>query len=97
MPNILPDNGAVLWKVSSGDAAYKTTATDLDSGIPSPDFPGGVGESKHVDVANAADVAKYGGPDALRAMGLERFEIKEGNASGEQEAMRRANEILGFD
>ncbi|KAF4551102.1 Hypothetical protein D9617_14g075580 [Elsinoe fawcettii] len=67
-------------------------------GVPSPDFPGGEGERRHVGRPGAEDVARLYGEDGLRAFGLARWESeKEGLTEGEREVMRRANEILGFD
>jgi len=40
------------------------------SGTPGPDFPGGIGESKHVGRSGREDVEKAGGDEAMRAMGL---------------------------
>lgn len=75
----------------------KSTTLTKVSGIPSPDFPGGVGESNHVGVSRAADVAKLGA-EGLRAMGLERWDSEaDGYTAGEKEVMRQANKILGFD
>lgn len=65
-------------------------------GIPSPDFPGGVGESNHVGIARMENVSIMG-TDGLRAMGLERWDSADSSTAGEKEVMRRANEILGFD
>jgi len=49
-----------------------------------------------VGAANTTDIARTGGKDALRAMGLEPFDIEGGGTRGEKEVMRRANAILGF-
>ena len=66
-------------------------------GIPSPDFPGGVGESEHVGRPTAADATAMLDKPGLRAFGLERWDSeREGLTPGEKEIMRRANSILGF-
>lgn len=66
-------------------------------GVPSPDFPGGVGESQHVGRQGPIDVSAAGGKEAMRAMGLEAFDMsKAGLTSGERKVLKRANEILGF-
>ena len=70
----------------------------MSAGVPSPDFPGGVGEKHHVGVADATEVARCGATEGLRAMGLERWNSEEkGYTVGEKEVMRRANRILGFE
>ncbi|KAF2226035.1 hypothetical protein BDZ85DRAFT_232251 [Elsinoe ampelina] len=67
-------------------------------GVPSPDFPGGEGERRHVGRPGVGDVERVNGEEGLRAFGLARWESeKEGLTDGERRVMRRANEILGFD
>lgn len=66
------------------------------SGTPSPDFPGGVGESQHAGRAFQDDIARLSGVDGLRAMGLERFDEETGRTPGEKQVMRNANRTLGF-
>lgn len=67
-------------------------------GIPAPDFPGGVGESLHVgretveELRARADIPK----EALRAMGLEAWDIGGEMTEGEREVVGRANEVLGY-
>lgn len=70
--------------------------TNIRSGIPSPDFPGGVGESKHVGRTLASDVAAVSGTPGMRAMGLEQWSEEEGQTAGEKEVFRQANQTLGF-
>jgi Protein of unknown function (DUF1479) len=55
-------------------------------GIPPPDFPGGIGESKHVGKGQGCEIK---GNTARAAFGLERFQ-------GEEDIIKRANTILGF-
>lgn len=57
------------------------------AGTPGPDFPGGKGESEHVNRMLPQDVDKAGGIEALRAMGLKPWE-------GQGEVVERANAIL---
>lgn len=61
-------------------------------GTPGPDFPGGAGESEHVD-RPTDDVLDGVG---RRAMGLERLEVKGLRSDGEREAVDSANRVLGF-
>lgn len=85
-------NGLIGHPGLHRSSAHKVT------GIPSPDFPGGKGESVHVGIANAVDISRFGGSEALRAMGLEQWNSEEhGRTAGEKEVMRRANKILGFN
>lgn len=71
---------------------------DKQIGIPSPDFPGGVGESNHIGRTGTAHVAVAGGQEGLRAMGLERFDVEDETlTAGEKQVMLQANRILGFD
>ncbi|KAF5665303.1 DUF1479 domain-containing protein [Fusarium heterosporum] len=60
-------------------------------GTPGPDFPGGAGESEHVD-RPTEDVLD--GP-GRQAMGLERL-VVEGSTGGAREAVEKANAVLGF-
>lgn len=55
-------------------------------GVPPPDFPGGIGESKHVGRGEDSFVK---GHDGRAAFGLEKLE-------GEEDIIRRANAIMGF-
>jgi Protein of unknown function (DUF1479) len=63
------------------------------SGVAPPDFPGGMGESKHKGRANSEDIQSVEG---RRAMGLERFAANEQLTSGQREAIEAANSILNF-
>ncbi len=56
-------------------------------GMPGPDFPGGVGESGHVGRMGTRDIESAGGREALRAMGLGKWE-------GEGEFPKWANEVV---
>ncbi|KAK8187422.1 DUF1479-domain-containing protein [Phyllosticta capitalensis] len=66
-------------------------------GIPSPDFGGGEGESRHVGRHTVEDVASYSGPEGMRALGLLKWdEDAPGLSSGERATLKKANEALGF-
>ncbi|KAH0380444.1 DUF1479-domain-containing protein, partial [Aureobasidium melanogenum] len=66
-------------------------------GTPSPDFPGGIGESQHIGRAVQEDISAVSGVNGLRAMGLERFDEKAGRTPGEKKVVASANGILGFN
>jgi hypothetical protein len=55
-------------------------------GVPPPDFPGGIGESKHVGMGQEGSLK---GVTARSAFGFEKFQ-------GEGDVVRRANAIMGF-
>jgi len=61
------------------------------NGTPGPDFPGGKGESEHVGRIRREDIESAGGEDALRAMGLARWEAQ---LESEKEVVRVANSIV---
>ncbi|KAJ9628798.1 hypothetical protein H2203_002701 [Taxawa tesnikishii (nom. ined.)] len=67
-------------------------------GTPSPDFGGGIGESKHAGRPGVEDVqTASGGDEGMRAFGLAAWDSDEaGLTSGQREVMDRANKILGF-
>ena len=64
----------------------------FQAGTPGPDFPGGKGESEHVDRPTKDDVPSLEG---LQAMGLERLEPVDGR-EGALKAVSKANAILGL-
>ncbi|KAG9620201.1 hypothetical protein KCU64_g21869, partial [Aureobasidium melanogenum] len=64
---------------------------------PSPDFPGGIGESQHIGRAVQEDISAVSGVNGLRAMGLERFDENAGRTPGEKKVMASANHTLGFN
>ncbi|KAL3418929.1 hypothetical protein PVAG01_09150 [Phlyctema vagabunda] len=66
-------------------------------GFPGPDFPGGKGESEHSGRPTTSFLEAYGGNESLQAMGLLGLHIDTNEGPGAQEAVRRANSILGFD
>ncbi len=61
-------------------------------GTPGPDFPGGKGESGHVDRPQQELI---GSEEGLRAMGLEKLDPS-GLHGGARAVVERANAILGF-
>ncbi|KAF4302559.1 hypothetical protein GTA08_BOTSDO09976 [Botryosphaeria dothidea] len=66
-------------------------------GVPSPDFGGGEGESRHVGRPTRDDVARMAGAEGRRALGLEQWDsTEEGLAPGQRAVLDRANKILGF-
>jgi hypothetical protein len=75
----------------------KSFANDSGTGTPSPDFPGGVGESQHVGRAVQEDISAVSGVNGLRAMGLDKFDENTGRTPGEKKVMANANRILGFN
>ena len=83
---------------SVGNAEYlaRQRAAFLE-GTPSPDFGGGVGESKHINRPGVEDVEKVDAEDGMRAFGLKKWESSAvGLSAGQKQVMERANEILGF-
>jgi hypothetical protein len=65
-------------------------------GTPGPDFPGGAGESRHVDRPTEAMLRGWTNGTGRRAMGLEKIEVSEGATPGQREAVERSNAVLGF-
>ncbi|USP79064.1 hypothetical protein yc1106_06338 [Curvularia clavata] len=66
-------------------------------GTPSPDFGGGVGESKHVGRVQAEEMRELVGEEGCRAMGLLEWDSEApGLSTGEKVVLDRANKILGF-
>jgi hypothetical protein len=64
-------------------------------GTPSPDFPGGIGESTHVGRPGVEFLGDVGGLAGLRAAGLARLVPVEGDTEGGAAVTRAAAEILG--
>lgn len=65
-------------------------------GTPGPDFPGGQGESKHVNRPTESYVRAHADSEGLRAFGFEKLVAAEQDGPGANEAIKMANEILGF-
>lgn len=81
------------------EASARYVARQRDAflaGTPAPDFPGGKGESEHVGRPTVEHVVRYTDPIGLQAMGLNRLLDGAEDTSGAREAVRRANEVLGF-
>ena len=66
------------------------------NGTPGPDFPGGKGESEHVDRPTEQYLRSVAGADGLVSVGLEPIPEPVSGSEGETEVIRRANSILGF-
>lgn len=69
------------------------------SGMPCPDFGGGIGERDHVGRQGLEDVERAsGGKDiGMTAFGLKEWDSSaEGLTRAQQELLDRANKILGF-
>ena len=67
------------------------------NGTPSPDFGGGIGESKHVGRIKAEDMHELVGAEGCRAMGLEPWDSDAaGLIPGQRVILDRANKILGY-
>jgi hypothetical protein len=66
-------------------------------GIPGPDFPGGLGESKHVGRPTVDHVTNNFSKDGLQALGLEAWSDDQHLLDGERRMLRRANEVLGLE
>lgn len=62
-------------------------------GRPPPDFPGGIGESQHKSRGTLHDISEEG----KRAMGCSKFTANPSASPGQQEALKTANNILGFE
>lgn len=65
-------------------------------GTPAPDFPGGQGESQHVNRPTEAYLRTHADSEGLRAFGFEKITTAESDGPGAGEVIRKANEILGF-
>ncbi|KAI1419908.1 hypothetical protein F5Y12DRAFT_788682 [Xylaria sp. FL1777] len=65
-------------------------------GTPGPDFPGGEGESRHVNRPTVSYLQTYANADGLRAFGFEKLVAAESDGPGAKAVVEKANEILGF-
>lgn len=65
-------------------------------GTPGPDFPGGKGESDHIDRPDVEFVRSVGNAQGLASIGLEPLPEPVDGSEGEKEVVRKANRILGF-
>lgn len=66
------------------------------NGTPGPDFPGGRGESEHVDRPTEKFLRSVSDVEGLASVGLEPLAEPVNGSEGEKEVVRRANRILGF-
>jgi hypothetical protein len=66
------------------------------NGTPGPDFPGGAGESKHVDRYGPDYLYSQASAEGLRAAGFEKLVPAEDDSVGARKATEIANAILGF-
>lgn len=66
------------------------------NGTPGPDFPGGKGESEHVDRPTEQFLRSVAGEDGLASVGLEPLREPVDGSDGQKEVVRRANSILGY-
>ena len=66
-------------------------------GTPGPDFPGGLGESKHIGRPTAEHLMQNAGKNGLQALGLEAWFDDRALLDGERRMLEKANEILGFE
>ncbi|KAF4125033.1 DUF1479 domain protein [Geosmithia morbida] len=65
-------------------------------GIPPSDFPGGVGESRHVGRPGADVLKELAGTVAQRAAGFAPFDVSIAKTEGEAEILRYGNQVMGF-
>ena len=66
------------------------------NGTPGPDFPGGKGESEHLNRPNEAYLRSHSSSPGLCAFGFEKITPTESDTSGAKRAIGIANAILGF-
>jgi hypothetical protein len=66
------------------------------AGTPGPDFPGGKGESEHVNRPTESYLRSQAGAEGLRAFGFEKLEPGLEDPQGAVEVAAKANEILGY-
>ncbi|KAI3392166.1 hypothetical protein diail_6114 [Diaporthe ilicicola] len=79
------------------NAKYVSKARDAwRNGTPGPDFPGGKGESEHVDRPTERFLRSIANNDGLASVGLEPIPEPVGGSEGENEVVRLANRTLGF-
>ncbi|GAW22602.1 hypothetical protein ANO14919_121440 [Xylariales sp. No.14919] len=65
-------------------------------GTPGPDFPGGEGESRHVNRPAVSYLQEHADSEGLRAFGFEKLLTAESDGPGASRVLKEANEILGF-
>jgi len=65
----------------------------FESGVPAPDFPGGIGEMGFKDVGVPEDILTA---DGRRTMGFQNFEVVDGMTEGEKTVVQESNHILNI-
>jgi hypothetical protein len=63
------------------------------AGTPGPDFPGGMGEREHVGRMGVKDIEQAGGDEALRAMGLQAWDL-DAKTEREKSFLKAMNQCL---
>lgn len=66
------------------------------NGTPGPDFPGGKGESEHVNRPDEAYLRSHADPAGLRAFGFEKIAHTAEDTNGAKRLTMSVNSILGF-
>jgi hypothetical protein len=81
--------------LTEGNARYLDRQRDTFlRGTPSPDFPGGKGESEHVNRPTLTTLRAVSDEAGRRAMGFSRFYVSTGSSLGEKDMYASANVIL---
>ncbi|KAH8813317.1 hypothetical protein F5884DRAFT_333320 [Xylogone sp. PMI_703] len=81
--------------LTEANASYLVKQRDAFlRGTPGPDFPGGMGESGHIGRPGAREVIAAGGIEAMRAMGLEKWNVEGEDAKDCRELLEKANTII---
>jgi hypothetical protein len=81
-----------MLDISPSSAEYLLRQREaFKAGRPSPDFPQGQGESQNFGRASPDDVT---GSEARQLLGLQPFVLRESMSSGEENLIRKANEVL---
>ncbi|KAI1812500.1 DUF1479 domain protein [Poronia punctata] len=65
-------------------------------GTPGPDFPGGLGESRHVNRPDESYLRSNADSEGLRAFGFEKLVAAESDGPGARTAIDKANKIIGY-
>ncbi|KAI2622038.1 DUF1479 domain protein [Xylaria nigripes] len=65
-------------------------------GTPGPDFPGGQGESQHLNRPTVSYLRAHASLDGLRAFGFEKLVERDLDSVGAREVIKKANGILGL-
>lgn len=66
------------------------------AGTPGPDFPGGKGESEHVDRPDEEFVRSVASAEGLASFGLEPLAERVDGSEDENDVVRSVNGILGY-